>query len=56
MQNAFVESFNGRLRDECLNTCSPTPTSKRHHRNLGGDYNATRYTSLHGFTPPEFAA
>jgi len=57
MQNAFVESFNGRLRDECLN------------ENLFGnlaeargiietwriDYNINRPdTSLDGQTPTEF--
>jgi putative transposase len=59
MQNGFVESFNGRLRDECLN--------EHLFRNLNEarqiiedwriDYNTTRpHTSLNGLTPAEFAA
>ena len=57
VQNAYVESFNGRFRDECLN---------QHHflsledaRNLiegwHGDYNSIRpHTSLRGLAPEEF--
>ena len=29
VENAFIESFNGRLRDECLNATSSRPRSKR---------------------------
>ncbi len=58
MQNGFVESFNGRLRDECLN--------EHPFANLNGarqlieewriDYNTKRpHTSLNGLTPTEFA-
>jgi transposase InsO family protein len=37
MQNGYVESFNGRMRDELLNeTCSTQPRScPRRHRRLG---------------------
>ena len=59
MQNGFVESFNGRLRDECLN--------EHLFINLNEvrqiieawriDYNTNRpHTSLNGLTPTEFAA
>lgn len=58
MQNGFVESLNGRLRDECLN--------EHLFRSLAAariiiedwriDYNANRpHTSLGGLTPNEFA-
>lgn len=58
MQNGFVESFNGRLRDECLN--EHLFDSLRHARQLiaawRDDYNHHRpHTSLHGLTPREFA-
>lgn len=57
-QNGFVESFNGRFRDECLN--------EHLFRNIAhvrtvidawrADYNAVRsYTSLNGMTPETFA-
>lgn len=57
-QNGFVESFNGRFRDECLN--------EHLFRNLAhartvidawrADYNAVRpHTSLNGMTPEAFA-
>jgi len=56
--NAFVESFNGRLRDECLNTHwflsladarAKIETWRRH-------YNESRpHTSLGWMTPAEFA-
>lgn len=59
IQNAFVESFNGRLRDECLN--EPLFRSLAHARELiaawQADYNGCRpHTSLGGLTPSEFAA
>ena len=58
-QNGFIESFNGRLRDECLN--------EHLFANLNQvrqiieawriDYNTNRpHTSLAGLTPTEFAA
>jgi len=58
MQNGFVESFNGRLRDECLN--ERLFTSYRHARNSIEewriDYNVNRpHTSLDGLTPLEYA-
>ena len=58
MQNGLVESFIGRLRDQCLN--EHLFTSYRHAREIiedwRTDYNATRpRTSLNGLTPLEFA-
>ncbi len=58
-QNAFVESFNGRLRDECLN--ETLFTSLRHARvELAiwrQDYNHVRPHSAHGGkTPAEITA
>ena len=59
MQNAFVESFNSRLRDECLNQhlfltlaeARETIESWRH------DYNHSRpHGSLGALTPAAFAA
>jgi putative transposase len=57
MQNGFVESFNGRLRDECLN--EHLFANLRHARELiaawRDDYNHNRpHTSLDGFTPWEY--
>ena len=58
MQNAFAESFIGRLRDECLN--EHLFRSLRHAREIikawRRDYNHERpHKSLHGLTPMEFA-
>ena len=58
MQNGFVESFNGRLRDECLN--EHLFRSYKHARDIIEewriDYNLHRpHTSLNGLTPNEFA-
>lgn len=58
MQNGFVESFNGRLRDECLN--EHLFHNYRHAREIIEewriDYNLNRpHTSLDGLTPNEFA-
>jgi putative transposase len=55
-QNAFVESFNGRLRDECLN--ETLFTSLRHARAVLAswqkDYNEVRpHSALGGRTPGE---
>jgi putative transposase len=57
MQNGFVESFNGRLRDECLN--EHLFRSYGHARQIIArwrhDYNNHRpHTSLDGLTPKEF--
>jgi SAM-dependent methyltransferase len=59
MQNGFVESFNGRLRDECLNEhlFSNLNEARRIIEEWRIDYNTTRpHTSLKGLTPNEFAA
>ncbi len=59
MQNGFVESFNGRLRDECLN--EHLFDTLKHAREIiedwRTDYNTNRpHSSLNGLTPTEFAA
>jgi len=59
IQNAFAESFIGRLRDELLNETSFRSLS--HARDLlaewRADFNQNRpHTSLRGLTPNEFAA
>jgi putative transposase len=58
MQNGLVESFIGRLRDECLN--EHLFTSYGHARRVVNawriDYNSTRpHSSLDGLTPIQFA-
>ena len=58
MQNGFVESFNGRMRDECLN--EHLFDTLRHARHLiaawHDDYNRHRpHSSLGGLTPWEYA-
>jgi putative transposase len=58
IENAYIESFNGRLRDECLNT--NWFISLKHARNIieewRKDYNEIRpHSSLKGFTPKEYA-
>ena len=58
MQNAFVESFNGRLRDECLNEnlFGNLAEARRIIETWRIDYNINRpHTSLNGQTPTEFA-
>ncbi len=58
MQNGFVESFNGRLRDECLNEhlFSSYAHARRTINAWRIDYNNTRpHSSLNGLTPMEFA-
>ena len=57
-QNGFSESFNGRLRDECLN--ETLFTSLRHARMVLSarwlDYNTVRpHSEFGGKTPAEFA-
>ncbi|WGF90759.1 IS3 family transposase [Marinivivus vitaminiproducens] len=58
MQNGFVESLNGRFRDECLNEhlFRSLPAARRIIEEWRIDYNARRpHTSLGGLTPNEFA-
>ena len=58
MQNGFVESLNGRFRDECLNEhmFRNLPTARRLIEEWRMDYNAHRpHMSLGGLTPVEFA-
>ena len=59
MQNGFVESFNGRLRDECLNeTLFSTLIEARAAIQLWKeDYNQRRpHSALGNLTPAEFAS
>ena len=54
----FIESLNGRLRDECLNehVFQGLPEARRIIEEWRADYNAHRpHTSLRGLTPNEFA-
>jgi putative transposase len=58
IENAFAESFNGRLRDECLNT--NWFMDMKHARNViedwRKDYNEVRpHSSLNNRTPVEYA-
>lgn len=58
IENAYIESFNGRFRDECLNT--NWFISLKHARTIieewRKDYNEVRpHSSLKGFTPKEYA-
>jgi putative transposase len=58
-QNGFIESFNGRLRDECLNETlfSNMSEARRIIEAWRVDYNTERpHTSLDGLTPNEFAS
>ena len=58
MQNGFVESLNGRFRDECLNEhlFRSLPAARRLIEEWRIDYNAHRpHSSLGGLTPNEFA-
>jgi len=58
VQNAYVESFNGRLRDECLNTNWFTSLSdaRRKIETWRQDYNQQRpHSSLNYLSPAEFA-
>lgn len=59
VQNAFIESFNGRLRDECLNAnwFLNTADARRRIQAWGNQYNQSRpHSSLACLTPAEFAA
>jgi putative transposase len=54
MQNGFVESFNGRLRDECLNghLFANVKEARQIVDDWRIDYNTNRtHTSLDGLTP-----
>jgi putative transposase len=58
IENAYAESFNGRLRDECLNT--NWFLNLKHARNIiedwRKDYNQVRpHSSLKNLTPMEYA-
>ena len=58
-QNGFVESFNGRLRDELLNETlfGSLADARRTIEAWRIDYNGERpHTSLNGLTPNEFAS
>jgi putative transposase len=58
VQNAYVESFNGRLRDECLNANWFTSLIEAHRKieNWRQDYNQERPHSALDYLPPaEFA-
>ncbi len=59
VENAFIESFNGRLRDECLNSeiFLNLVDAKQKLLEWQQDYNHNRpHSSLGGLTPTEFAA
>jgi putative transposase len=59
VENAFIESFNGRLRDECLNTEVFLDLAHARSRILEWkqDYNESRpHGSLGDLSPSEFAA
>ena len=59
MQNGHVESFNGRFRDECLNTNWFTSLARARKliSEWRADYNGERpHSSLQYRTPSEFAA
>jgi len=59
VQNAYIESFNGRLRDECLNANWFTSLSdaRRKIQAWRRDYNGERpHSSLDYLAPAEFAA
>ncbi len=56
-QNGFVESFNGRLRDECLNEhlFPSLAAARRIIEAWRTDYNTVRpHSSLGGLAPAEF--
>ena len=58
-QNAYIESFNGKFRDECLNehVFVSLDDARKKIENWRLDYNAYRpHRSLNQLTPEEFAA
>ena len=59
MQNGFVESFNGKFRDECLNEhwFRDVAEARAISEDWRVDYNEVRpHSSLKNMTPAEFAA
>ena len=59
VENAFIEAFNGRLRDECLNVHQFTSIADAQEKIEAWrvDYNAHRpHSSLGHLTPNEFVA
>lgn len=59
MQNAFIESFNGRFRDECLNehVFVSLQSARESIEVWRQDYNANRpHSSLNNMTPEEFSS
>ena len=57
-QNAFIESFNGKLRDECLNETlfSSLADAREELEKWQEDYNQQRpHSSIGNLTPFEFA-
>jgi putative transposase len=59
VQNAFVESFNGKFRDECLNEhwFVDLQDARRTIETYRRDYNSYRpHSSLGGLTPEEYAS
>ena len=58
-QNCYIESFNGRLRDECLNVhwFLSLADARRHIQAWRAEYNEARpHSGLAGCPPSEFAA
>ena len=58
IENAFVESFNGKFRDECLNEhwFASVAEAQRLIEAWRVDYNTVRpHSALHGATPEQFA-
>ncbi|HVT26533.1 MAG TPA: transposase [Lacipirellulaceae bacterium] len=58
LENCFIESFNGRLRDECLNVYdfASIDHAQRLIESWGEDYNQFRpHGALGHLTPSEYA-
>jgi putative transposase len=58
VENAYIESFNGRLRDECLNShwFQSLDDARRAIQDWRRDYNHVRpHSALGDFPPSEFA-
>ena len=59
MENAFIESFNGRFRDECLNQdwFTDIDDARAAIEAWAKDYNESRpHTSLGGLAPQAYVA